>query len=553
MTGIDNTVSRRAFIGTVGAAGAALAIAGAADAAKADETSWDEERDVVVVGLGGAGAAAAVCALDGGCSVCVIERAGRGGGATLRSGGIVYMGGGTGLQKALSVEDTPEDMAAYVRAMVGNTDEALLETYLSRSTWLYDWLVSQGVEFNGTLDDVSHSTEPPEGVSLHYTGNERCPEFAAIAKPAPRGHATTEKSFGLFEPLETKVDTQATVHYNTTATELVCDEDGSVVGVACTDADGNPLRVKAAKGVILCTGAYTLNDAMLADYCSETLGCGKRTSGEFDMGDGIRMGQKVGAATSSMNRVNFNRSIYNYGDLAAGALLDEWGHRYMAEDWHGGRVGLAIASHSPAKGFIAILDSDTLALAQQTPYGQYLEIDSLGRHPRGAVRADRHARRELPRGHRALQRLLRRRRGPGLPQERGVPASRGNCAVPRHRRVDRVVWLPHAGRPQDQHRRTGRRPRRQPHRGPLRRRTHLVRPLWRVCGLGQLHRRRPHLWLHRRRERVETLASRHPRICPKQVCCPNDEGNPPIAYGPSALWTGGPSWCVSHCTKHNAS
>ena len=42
MTGIDNTVSRRAFIGTVGAAGAALAIAGAADAAKADETSWDE-------------------------------------------------------------------------------------------------------------------------------------------------------------------------------------------------------------------------------------------------------------------------------------------------------------------------------------------------------------------------------------------------------------------------------------------------------------------------------------------------------------------------------
>ena len=372
MTGIDNTVSRRAFIGTVGAAGAALAIAGAADAAKADEASWDEERDVVVVGLGGAGAAAAVCALDGGCSVCVIERAGRGGGATLRSGGIVYMGGGTGLQKALGVEDTPEDMATYVHAMVGNTDEALLETYLSRSTWLYDWLVSQGVEFNGTLDDVSHSTEPPEGVSLHYTGNERCPEFAAIAKPAPRGHATTEKSFGLFEPLETKVDTQATVHYNTTATELVCDEDGSVVGVACTDADGNPLRVKAAKGVVLCTGAYTLNDAMLADYCSETLGCGKRTSGEFDMGDGIRMGQKVGAATSSMNRVNFNRSIYNYGDLAAGALLDEWGHRYMAEDWHGGRVGLAIASHSPAKGFI-ILDSDTLALAQQTPYGQYLE------------------------------------------------------------------------------------------------------------------------------------------------------------------------------------
>jgi 3-oxo-5alpha-steroid 4-dehydrogenase len=55
---------------------------------------WDEEVDVVVVGLGGAGASAAIEATAQGASVVVVERF-KGGGATALSGGIVYLGGGT--------------------------------------------------------------------------------------------------------------------------------------------------------------------------------------------------------------------------------------------------------------------------------------------------------------------------------------------------------------------------------------------------------------------------------------------------------------------------
>ena len=61
---------------------------------------WDEEVDVVVVGLGAAGAAAALEATRSGAKTLVIERAGGGGGTSAMSGGVLYLGGGTSLQKA---------------------------------------------------------------------------------------------------------------------------------------------------------------------------------------------------------------------------------------------------------------------------------------------------------------------------------------------------------------------------------------------------------------------------------------------------------------------
>jgi choline dehydrogenase-like flavoprotein len=66
---------------------------------------WDEEVDVVVVGFGGAGASAAIESIAQGASVMVVERF-KGGGATALSGGIVYLGGGTDLQRRAGYDDT---------------------------------------------------------------------------------------------------------------------------------------------------------------------------------------------------------------------------------------------------------------------------------------------------------------------------------------------------------------------------------------------------------------------------------------------------------------
>ncbi|MCI5449609.1 MAG: FAD-dependent oxidoreductase [Coriobacteriaceae bacterium] len=362
-------MTRRAFLGA-GAMGMAGAVC-LSGRANAETTGWDVEADVVVVGLGGAGAAAAVAAGEAGASVCVIEKGARGGGSTMRSGGIVYMGG-TELQRHFGVKDSVENMHAYISAFVGShADADLVRTFCEESPSLYDWLVAHGVSFEGDLDDWSHSTEPQPGVVLMYSGNERAFEYCNVAEPAPRGHAPTDRGAGIFEPLEAETEGFASVHYGTSGKELVV-EDGRVVGVVASTEDGGELRIAARKGVVITAGAFTMNDAMLADYVSDTLTCGSRTGCENDLGEGILMGQRIGAATRTMGRVNYNRSIYLYGDLAAGALLDYNGRRFVAEDAHGGLVGRSIATHSPDKGFIFI-DQPKLEAAAATPYGQYLK------------------------------------------------------------------------------------------------------------------------------------------------------------------------------------
>tara|TARA_Y100000591_G_scaffold232027_1_gene202964 strand:- start:210 stop:503 length:294 start_codon:yes stop_codon:yes gene_type:complete len=68
--------------------------------------TWDDEADLVVAGLGGAGIAAANEALDQKLTVIGIDKT-NGGGATVKSGGVYYAGGGTPIQIAAGVEDSP--------------------------------------------------------------------------------------------------------------------------------------------------------------------------------------------------------------------------------------------------------------------------------------------------------------------------------------------------------------------------------------------------------------------------------------------------------------
>ena len=79
---------------------------------------WDETFDVVVVGFGAAGASAAIEASRAGASVLVVDRF-DGGGSTRSSGGVVYAGGGTELQRQAGFEDSPEAMRKYLEPRLG--------------------------------------------------------------------------------------------------------------------------------------------------------------------------------------------------------------------------------------------------------------------------------------------------------------------------------------------------------------------------------------------------------------------------------------------------
>ena len=80
----------------------------------ADSIAWSDAADVVVVGFGGAGVAAALQAIESGASVLAIDRF-AGGGATAYSGGVIYAGG-TRYQRESGFDDTPEEMFKYLQA-----------------------------------------------------------------------------------------------------------------------------------------------------------------------------------------------------------------------------------------------------------------------------------------------------------------------------------------------------------------------------------------------------------------------------------------------------
>src|SRR5690348_8339861 len=112
---------------------------------------FDEQADVVVVGFGAAGACAALEAAEHGSDVLILDRF-TGGGATAASGGVVYAGGGTDIQRAAGVADSPEAMYAYLAGEVGDAVSAdTLREFCDGSVELLSWLAARGVPFDASL------------------------------------------------------------------------------------------------------------------------------------------------------------------------------------------------------------------------------------------------------------------------------------------------------------------------------------------------------------------------------------------------------------------
>ncbi len=368
-------ITRRGLLGS--AAAGALLTAASAGVASAEEASWDIEADVAVVGLGGAGAAAAAAAVDGGAGVVVLESEEQGGGSTGICGGLIYLGGGTQTQVDAGVEDTPENMLAYLAASMGpSADPELLKVFCGRSLDNYSWLLGMGVTFEGEAFIDKHYVVAPEGGVLTYSGNEKSPEYAAVADPAPRGHTPNGGGAAIVNALTAHVEASGLgqIVYGARATNLVKDGSGAVVGVIAQDSEGKELRVHAPKGVVLAAGAFTYNDALLSDCAPEALLCANKTGMPSDRGDGILMGMAAGAQLRSMSRLNVSEFMYIYGGLASGLLLNRRGLRFVSEDWYGSWIGRAVAQTTPDKCHI-VLDAVSKETVEPAYYGMEIEPD----------------------------------------------------------------------------------------------------------------------------------------------------------------------------------
>lgn len=376
-----------ALVAGMGLAGCAPKKAGEAQALGSDDAEgivWNKEADVVVVGYGGAGVSAAIEAANAGSRVIVLEIAETPGGSTTQCGAYLYLGGGTALQRACGIEDTVDTMFAYMKKAIGRScDDEILRLYCEKSPEAYDWLVANGVSFEEKAMLDGHDSGRPEGYGLLFTGNERAFEYAAVATPVPRGHGAycePDKMFGgyspgpgLFEPLKKAAEAAGVEAIcKAEAKRLIQDGTGRVVGVAA-DIEGAETMIKAAKGVVLTAGAFSMNDEMIADYCPDALLAGGRVGNVNDSGAGIVMGQEAGGAVRGMQYIDAAHFLYQYGEgLMYGIQVDGRGARVASEDWYGSFVGQKVYHSDPAVGFV-IADADAAAQVVEN-YGMTAEV-----------------------------------------------------------------------------------------------------------------------------------------------------------------------------------
>jgi 3-oxo-5alpha-steroid 4-dehydrogenase len=314
---------------------------------------YDHECDVLVVGFGCAGAAAAYEAAAAGADVIVIDRAGGPGGASAMSGGEIYLGGGTAVQKACGFEDTAADMYAYLLAALGpHADTAKLRLYCDESAEHFQWFVDRGLEFNERFYEAP-SWMPPSNDGLMWIGENAWP-YDTIAKPVPRGHRPSAKSFGGWLIMEKLVEAVrsagAADHADTQATNLVVDA-GRVVG-AVARKYGEPVTYRARQAVVLTTGGFVDNEEMLADHAPHLLGHGKVSAG-LDDGGGIRMATALGAATRRMAVTQIALTALP-AMAVRGMLVDAHGRRFVNEDVYPGLFSAAAVLHRPGPYWVIV-------------------------------------------------------------------------------------------------------------------------------------------------------------------------------------------------------
>lgn len=317
----------------------------------------DARADVVVVGLGCAGACAAIeAAADA--EVLIVEGAPMGGGTSAAAHAILYLGGGTPIQRACGFEDSPEAMFRYLMAACGpDPDPALVEPYCEHSVEHFHWLSERGVPFKPSFFAGGHFPESDDG--LVYSGNERVHPFDDIAPPAPRGHIPrTEGPAGglLMQKLIAAAKSAGAKTLTGARCEaLVLEDDGRVVGVVVTDDSGERF-VEAGRGVVLATGGFIYNDAMLREHAPDLLRCQHRVGTPSDDGSGIRLGMAAGGAALGLDRGDVLLPLYPPPTLKRGLLVDRNGQRFINEDAYHGRIG-EFALHACDGEVWMILDS----------------------------------------------------------------------------------------------------------------------------------------------------------------------------------------------------
>ncbi len=127
---------------------------------------------------------------------------------------------------------------------------------------------------------------------------------------------------------------------DTRADRLVVGADGVIVGVAIRH-DNATTHVRARRGVVIATGGFAYNDAMVAAYCPDAMRPDPawRIGTDADDGRGIRLGLGAGGAPLRLDAFECALPLGPPHRLCRAILVDRRGHRFVNEDTYTGRIG----------------------------------------------------------------------------------------------------------------------------------------------------------------------------------------------------------------------
>lgn len=237
-------------------------------------TAQKLSADVVVVGSGGSGMAAAIESAHLGRSVIMLEKAPRIGGTTSWWSIGSLSANCTPHQIRAGIKDSPDEhfedmglMAEHRRpGSVDKDNLALRRLYVDNITETFRWLMAAGVEFFGPNEEKPH-------------------RYPRMHNVLPNSRAYVSRLSKLLR----RAGVRAIV--NARVTELVWTGD-RVTGVIAETPSGS-LRVEAAAGVIIAAGDYSANSEMKGQYIGPDLALTTPVNA-LSTGDGQRLGISAG-------------------------------------------------------------------------------------------------------------------------------------------------------------------------------------------------------------------------------------------------------------------
>jgi succinate dehydrogenase/fumarate reductase flavoprotein subunit len=298
---------------------------------------WDEEADVVVVGYGAAGSAAAIVAHDTGAKVLILEKNEAGGGSTCMSGGFFVSPADT--------DGAVDYLLACAQAGDGmsfDLDRAMLSAWAEEAVKNADWLKRMGGEVGVFI---------PSGWYREFKGFESYKSW---------GPTKTPFGPGLWQILSDAVAARKiAVAYKTSVKELLLNKKGEVAGVT-GERGGKEITIRGRKATILTCGSFDHNETMKKNYLKSYPQYSVGHLG--NTGDAITLAARVGAALWHMNAAPgtlchkfpevpaaFVSGILYFAKNRSVILVNKYGDRFVNEALPYDAVSKALDFFDPMK------------------------------------------------------------------------------------------------------------------------------------------------------------------------------------------------------------